>query len=104
MDSGISLLLDIPRDKNGRKRSENSLNHFRNYIFLGNEIENSKVENENDIGNIGKPETEQYGRKHVGTDRKPVTNTETLNYKNIYLTLHKYVIYIHKFKLILYKL
>ena len=74
------------RDENGRKRSENSLNHFRNHIFLGNEIGNGKVGNENDIGNIGKPETEQYGRKHVGIDRKPVTNMEILNYKNIYLT------------------
>jgi hypothetical protein len=48
-------------------------------------------------------ENQKYGR-NVGTDRKPVTNTKTLNYKNIYLTLHKYVICIHKFKLILYKL
>jgi hypothetical protein len=85
--------IGITRDENGRKRSKNSLNHFRNHIFL-----------ENDIGNIGKPETEQYRRKHVGTDRKPVTNTKILNYKNIYLTLHKYVICIHKFKLTLYKL
>lgn len=46
------------RDENGRKRSENNLNHFHNHIFLGNEIKNGNVGNENDIGNIGKPETE----------------------------------------------
>lgn len=43
------------------------------------------LRNRNDIG---KPEMEQYERKHVSTYRKPVTNTETLNYENIYLTLH----------------
>ena len=92
------------REENGPKLSQNSLNHFHNHIFLGNKIKYGKVRNKNYIGIIGKPETKQYIRKHVGAYRKPVTNTETLNYENIYLTLHKYVICINKFKLILYKL
>lgn len=88
----------------GIKTLENSLNHFHNHIFLENKIENGKIGNENNIENIGK--LEKYGMKHDGIYWKTVANTETLNHKNVYLTLHNYVIYINNSNLyyIKYKL
>jgi hypothetical protein len=64
-----SLIVDIDRDENGRKRSVNTKTITVFIFFIGNKIENGNSGNGNDIGISETSETKVRCGKYTGNGR-----------------------------------